>query len=120
MHQTRKVLKWKVEVNELRLKLMMMMMMVIVVVLLVVVAVLLLLLLIMMAVFWVVVPCSMVEVHQLFRGACCHHHEGNILLFPGLEWWDESVKHCAQLSGPLWQLLPWSWIEYIDAPRDAK
>jgi hypothetical protein len=26
-----------------------------------------------MAVFWVIVPCSMVEVYQRFRGPCCLH-----------------------------------------------
>jgi hypothetical protein len=30
-----------------------------------------------MIVFWVVAPCSLVEVYQLFRGACCLHHQGN-------------------------------------------
>jgi hypothetical protein len=29
-----------------------------------------------MAVFWVVAPCSMVEVYQRFRGSCCLHHQG--------------------------------------------
>jgi hypothetical protein len=27
-----------------------------------------------MAVFWVVAPCSLVEVYRCFRGACCLHH----------------------------------------------
>jgi hypothetical protein len=27
-----------------------------------------------MAVFWVVAPCSLVEVYQRFRSLCCHHH----------------------------------------------
>jgi hypothetical protein len=30
-----------------------------------------------MAVFWVVVPCSLVEVNQHFRGTCCFHHQGH-------------------------------------------
>jgi hypothetical protein len=30
-----------------------------------------------MAVFWVVAPCSMVEVYQRFRGPCCLHHQGD-------------------------------------------
>jgi hypothetical protein len=30
-----------------------------------------------MAVFWVVAPCSLVEVHQCFRGPCCLHHQGD-------------------------------------------
>jgi hypothetical protein len=29
-----------------------------------------------MAVFWVVVPCSLAEVYQRFRGPCCLHHQG--------------------------------------------
>jgi hypothetical protein len=29
-----------------------------------------------MAVFWVVGPCSVVEVHRRFRGACCLHNQG--------------------------------------------
>jgi hypothetical protein len=29
-----------------------------------------------MAVFWVVAPCSLVEVYQRFRGPCCLHHPG--------------------------------------------
>jgi hypothetical protein len=28
-----------------------------------------------MAVFWVVAPCSLVEVYRRFRGACCLHHQ---------------------------------------------
>jgi hypothetical protein len=30
-----------------------------------------------MAVFWVVVPCSLVEVYRRFRGACCLHRQGD-------------------------------------------
>jgi hypothetical protein len=30
-----------------------------------------------MAVFWVVAPCSLVEVYQRFRGPCCVHHQGD-------------------------------------------
>jgi hypothetical protein len=29
-----------------------------------------------MAVFWVVAPCSLVEVYQRFSGPCCLHHQG--------------------------------------------
>jgi hypothetical protein len=32
-----------------------------------------------MAVFWVVAPCSLVEVYRRFRGTCCLHHQGPIL-----------------------------------------
>jgi hypothetical protein len=28
-----------------------------------------------MAVFWVVEPCSLVEVYQRFKGPCCLHHQ---------------------------------------------
>jgi hypothetical protein len=30
-----------------------------------------------MAVFWVLAPCSLVEVYQSFRGPCCIHHQGH-------------------------------------------
>jgi hypothetical protein len=30
-----------------------------------------------MAVFWVVAPCSLVEVYQRFTGACCLQHQGD-------------------------------------------
>jgi hypothetical protein len=30
-----------------------------------------------MAVFWVVAPCSLVEVYHRFRGLCCLHHQGD-------------------------------------------
>jgi hypothetical protein len=30
-----------------------------------------------MAVFWVIAPCSLVEVYQRFRGPCCLHHQGD-------------------------------------------
>jgi hypothetical protein len=29
-----------------------------------------------MAVFWVVALCSLVEVHERFRGVCCLHFQG--------------------------------------------
>jgi hypothetical protein len=29
-----------------------------------------------MAVFWVVAPCSLIEVYQRFRGPCCLHYQG--------------------------------------------
>jgi hypothetical protein len=29
------------------------------------------------AVFWVVAPCSLVEVYQRFGGPCCLHHQGD-------------------------------------------
>jgi hypothetical protein len=30
-----------------------------------------------MTVFWVVAPCSLVEIYRRFRGACCLHHLGD-------------------------------------------
>jgi hypothetical protein len=30
-----------------------------------------------MAIFWVVAPCSLVEVYQRFRDPCCLHHQGD-------------------------------------------
>jgi hypothetical protein len=30
-----------------------------------------------MTVFWVVAPCSLVEVYRRFRGPCCLHHQGD-------------------------------------------
>jgi hypothetical protein len=32
-----------------------------------------------MAVFWVVAPCSLVELYQRFRGPCCLHHQGDLI-----------------------------------------
>jgi hypothetical protein len=31
----------------------------------------------MMAVFWVVEPCSLIEVYRRFKGAFCLHHQGD-------------------------------------------
>jgi hypothetical protein len=30
-----------------------------------------------MAVFWVVAPCSLVDINRCFRGACCFHHQSD-------------------------------------------
>jgi hypothetical protein len=30
-----------------------------------------------MAVFWVVAPCSLIEIYQHFRGPCCLQHQGD-------------------------------------------
>jgi hypothetical protein len=37
-----------------------------------------------MAVFWVVAPCSLVEVYQRYRGPCCLHHQGDDRRQPSL------------------------------------
>jgi hypothetical protein len=29
------------------------------------------------AVFWIVAPCSLVDVYERFRGPCCLHHQGD-------------------------------------------
>jgi hypothetical protein len=34
-----------------------------------------------MDVFWVVAPCSLVENYRIFRGACCFHHQGDLVAF---------------------------------------
>jgi hypothetical protein len=39
-----------------------------------------------MAVFWVVAPCSLVEVYQRFRGPCCLHHQGDEALMMGADY----------------------------------
>jgi hypothetical protein len=33
-----------------------------------------------MAVFWVVAPCSFVELYRRFRDVCCFHHQGDEVL----------------------------------------
>jgi hypothetical protein len=33
-----------------------------------------------MAVFWVVTPCSLVEIYQFFRNTCCLHHQGALMM----------------------------------------
>jgi hypothetical protein len=33
-----------------------------------------------MAVFWVVAPCSLIEIYLRFRGVCCLHHQASKLL----------------------------------------
>jgi hypothetical protein len=30
-----------------------------------------------MVVFWVVAPCSLVNLYRRFRGSCCLHHQGD-------------------------------------------
>jgi hypothetical protein len=37
-----------------------------------------------MAVFWVVTPCSLVEVHQRFRSPCCLHRQGIVLMMEAI------------------------------------
>jgi hypothetical protein len=37
-------------------------------------------------VFWVVAPCSLVEVYQHFRGPCCLHHQGDEKFLCTLLW----------------------------------
>jgi hypothetical protein len=48
-----------------------------------------------MAVFWVVAPCSLVEVYQRFRGTCCLHHQDvttqNTVIF---SWYNFKINLC--------------------------
>jgi hypothetical protein len=30
------------------------------------------------AVFWIVAPCSLVDVYRRFRGTCCLHYQGDV------------------------------------------
>jgi hypothetical protein len=46
-----------------------------------------------MAVFWVVAPCSLVEVYQHFRGTCCLHHQGITLKCPLTCWQTSTTLH---------------------------
>jgi hypothetical protein len=53
-----------------------------------------------MAVFWVVRPCSLVEIYQRFRGPCCLHHH-------------PEDSHLQSMSGLLLHTLStqyWAWI----------
>jgi hypothetical protein len=51
-----------------------------------------------MAVFWVVAPCSLVEVYQRFRGTCCLHHQGDEVLTCILSVKHSCVLECAVLG----------------------
>jgi hypothetical protein len=33
-----------------------------------------------MAVFWVVAPCSLVEIYRRFKDACCLYHQGALMM----------------------------------------
>jgi hypothetical protein len=60
-----------------------------------------------MAAFWVVAPCSLVEVHQRFRGPCCLHHQGDrpttqkTAIFVGQLLRDYSVQYTRRLSSSI-------------------
>jgi hypothetical protein len=45
-----------------------------------------------MAVFWVVAPCSVVELYQRFRGPCCLHHQGDALMMEAARTSETSVN----------------------------
>jgi hypothetical protein len=49
-----------------------------------------------MAVFWVVAPCSLVEVYQRFRGPCCLHHQGSL-------WWCATTRRQPSSYSPPWE-----------------
>jgi hypothetical protein len=31
-----------------------------------------------MAIFWVITPCRLEEIHQQFTGTCCFHYRGDV------------------------------------------
>jgi hypothetical protein len=49
-----------------------------------------------MTVFWVVAPCSLVEVTQRFRGPCCLHHQGATTQKTAI-FWEEFTRGCRKL-----------------------
>jgi hypothetical protein len=53
-------------------------------------------------VFWVVAPCSLVEVYQRFRGPCCLHHQT-----------DNGTKVKSEVGPP-------PVIDYPNLPRDTR
>jgi hypothetical protein len=55
-----------------------------------------------MAVFWVVAPCSLVEVYHRFRGPCCLHHQGGVSRTRGigLRYRKQSAK-VETMTGPV-------------------
>jgi hypothetical protein len=55
-----------------------------------------------MDVFWVVAPCSPVEVYRLSRGACCLHHQGPLPSNKTQSFNSASVK-------ALYRVLTWSY-----------
>jgi hypothetical protein len=53
-----------------------------------------------MTVFWVVAPCSLVEVYQRFRGPCYLHHQGDCLiaLMMDAAWTSETLVNFYQTT----------------------
>jgi hypothetical protein len=51
-----------------------------------------------MAVFSVVVPCSLVEIYQRFRGPCCLHHHGDEALMMGAAMTSETLVNFYQTT----------------------
>jgi hypothetical protein len=47
------------------------------------------------AVFWLVAPCSLVEVYQRFRGPCCLHHQGDR---PSAKYLSDFCGMCSNLA----------------------
>jgi hypothetical protein len=54
------------------------------------------------AVFWVVAPCSLVEVYQRFSSPCCLHHQGDqkTAIFIALMFLNHNVSRDGQSTGP--------------------
>jgi hypothetical protein len=52
-----------------------------------------------MAIFWVVAPCSLVEVYQRFRGPCRLHHQGDECSSPW--WWRRYNPEDSHLPGEI-------------------
>jgi hypothetical protein len=51
-----------------------------------------------MAVFWVVAPCSLVEVYQRFRGPYCLHNQGDDELLMEAEMTSETLVNFNQTT----------------------
>jgi hypothetical protein len=74
-----------------------------------------------MAVFWVVAPCSVPEVYQRFRGACCFHYQDALMM--ETESTSETPVNSIRLHGTTtqktaifilaavrtWNLTTWTW-----------
>jgi hypothetical protein len=66
-----------------------------------------------MAVFWVVAPCSLVEVYQRFRGPCCLHHQGDSLS----RWKVEGKSYSEPISAIIILSFNDAQIEIIKLPK---
>jgi hypothetical protein len=65
-----------------------------------------------MAVFWVVAPCSLVEVYGRFRSTCCIHHQGPVGRYNP----EDSHLHIRRgenLKSNVQFLIPCSWLSEV-------